>query len=253
MTTPHPRHIELAPDPQSLAEKAVQHFLAAARSALAERDCFRVAVSGGRTPRLFFDLLGQDPAARGLPWDRIHLFWTDERYVPRDSEDSNYKLVADTLLARIPIPAENVHAVPTEHADILGAARAYEQTLCRVFCLEEDQVPIFDLVLLGMGADGHTASLFPYTYAPFNTEDRVCAVFKPAGDINRITLTLPVLRVARQLLVVVSGADKAGTLHTVLTQEPDAVQYPIHGLWPVLEKMIWLVDREAGKRLETGN
>ncbi len=250
MTPPNPLHIEMAPDPQSLAQQVVQRFLAVARHTLAVQDCLHVAVSGGRTPRLFFDGLGRDETARGLPWDRIHLFWTDERYVPRDSEDSNYKVVADTLLKRIAIPAENVHGIPTEHPDILAAVRAYEQTLCRVFCLAQDQVPAFDLVLLGMGADGHTASLFPHTYAPFNTEALVCAVFKSGGDINRISLTLPVLRAARQLLVVVSGADKADTLHAVLTQKPDVVHHPIQGLWPVLDKMTWLVDREAAMELD---
>jgi 6-phosphogluconolactonase len=186
-----------------------------------------------------------------LPWEKIHLFWTDERYVPKDSEQSNYKLVADTLLGQVPIPAENVHAIPTEYADMFEAVHAYERTLRDVFQVPADQLPAFDLVLLGMGADGHTASLFPNTYAPFDTEDLVCAVFKPGGDVNRITLTHPVLCAAAQLLVVVSGEDKAATLHAVLTEEPDEVHYPIHVLWPVLEKVTWLVDRKAARHLRT--
>jgi len=242
---PKPAHLEVAPNPQALAEKVMVHFLEAAHRALAERDSFHVAVSGGRTPRLFFDMLGRSDAGRALPWERIHLFWTDERYVPRDSEDSNFKLVADTLLAQVSIPDENVHAVDTESPDMFDAVRAYEQTLRDVFHVEGNEIPSFDLVLLGMGADGHTASLFPGSYAPFDTEDWVCAVFKSGGDINRITLTHPVLRGARQLLVVVSGADKAETLKAVLTETPNADRYPIHLLWPVWEKVTWLVDKDS--------
>jgi 6-phosphogluconolactonase len=237
--------MEVAPDPQALAEQVMVHFLAAAHRSLAERDSFRVAVSGGRTPRLFFDLLGRSDAGRALPWERIHLFWTDERYVPWDSGDSNYKLLADTLLAQVSIPAGNVHAVATAYPDMFDAVRAYEQTLREVFHVEGNAIPSFDLVLLGMGADGHTASLFPGTYAPFDTEDWVCAVFKSGGDVNRITLTHPVLRAARQLLVVVSGADKAETLKAVVNEAPDADRYPIHLLWPVLEKVTWLVDKDS--------
>jgi 6-phosphogluconolactonase len=132
---------------------------------------------------------------------------------------------------------------------MFDAVRSYESTLREVFQVGADQLPVFDLVLLGMGADGHTASLFPNTYAPFDTEDLVCAVFKSGGDVNRITLTHPVLRAASRLLVMVSGQDKADTLHAVLTEEPDEVHYPIHVLWPVLEKVTWLVDRQAARDL----
>lgn len=248
-TAPHQPHVDVVADPQSLAEKVVFCFVEAVRAALAERGIFCVAVSGGRTPRLFFELLGRSEAARRLPWEKIHLFWTDERYVPKDAQDSNYKLVADTLLAQVPIPTENVHAIPTEYADMFDAVRSYESTLREVFQVGADQLPVFDLVLLGMGADGHTASLFPNTYAPFDTEDLVCAVFKSGGDVNRITLTHPVLRAASRLLVMVSGQDKADTLHAVLTEEPDEVHYPIHVLWPVLEKVTWLIDRQAARDL----
>lgn len=248
--TPSRSHVDVAPDLPSLAEKVMLCFVEAARAAVAERGSFRVAVSGGRTPRLFFEMLGQSQAARELPWDQVHLFWTDERYVPVESDSSNFKLVADTLLKQVPIPPENVHPIPTEYADMFDAVRSYEHTLREVFRVEGDQPPVFDLILLGMGADGHTASLFPNTYAPFDSEDLVCAVFKSGGDVNRITLTHPVLRAADKLVVMVSGEDKADTLHAVLTEEPDEVRYPIHVLWPVLEKVTWLVDRAAARDLE---
>ncbi|MEN6577715.1 MAG: 6-phosphogluconolactonase [Phycisphaerales bacterium] len=243
----HKPQIEIARDSQDLAERMVQLFLAAADDAIASGGVFRTALSGGRTPERFLERLANTPQAQDLPWDRVHLFWVDERCVPPDAQASNYRLVAETLLSRISIPAVNVHRIPTESEDRSGAARAYERTIREVFGLGEGEIPQFDLIVLGMGSDGHTASLFPNSPAVRCVDHLTCVV--PAGSdvrLSRITLTKPVLLAARRLVVLVSGGEKARTLEAVLTGEPNEMRYPVQVLWPVLERVIWLVDHEAG-------
>jgi 6-phosphogluconolactonase len=240
-------NIEVASDAEDLARRAADLFTWSAREAIQARDRFYVALSGGHTPKRSFEVLAASPAARALPWERVHVFWVDERYVPPDSPDSNYRLAAETLLKEVPIPPDNVHRIPTEHEDIRSAAQAYEETIHDVFELDDKQLPQFDLIVLGMGADGHTGSLFPNSFAPFDTDDLACAVYVKDKTLNRITLTHPVMRAARHLAVLVSGAEKAATLKDVLNSEPDEVRYPIHVLWPVLDKILWLVDRDAAE------
>jgi 6-phosphogluconolactonase len=248
-TTNDRLNIEIASDSEDLARRGVDLFVVAAREAVEARGVFYTAISGGHTPARFFQLLATEPQARALPWDRVHVFWVDERYVPPDSEASNYKLAADAFLSKVGIPWVNVHRISTEHKDIGEAARAYEHTLRTVFDLHDDELPQFDLVVLGMGADGHTGSLFPNTYATFDTNDLAHVVYVMDDTLNRITLTHPVLLAARRLVVLVSGAEKAQTLKEVLTSEPDEVKYPIHILWPALDKITWLVDRDAAKEI----
>jgi 6-phosphogluconolactonase len=239
-------NIEVAADAEDLAHRTVQLFIAAAHEALDSRGMFYTALSGGHTPARFFRLLANTPEAKSLPWDQIHVFWVDERYVPPDSEASNYKLAADTFLDKVSIPPANVHRIPTEYEDISEAARAYERTIREVFGLAKGEIPEFDLIVLGMGCNGHTGSLFPNSYATFDTHDLACVVYVlDDTTMNRITLTHPVLMAARRLVVLVSGLEKAQTLREVLTSEPDEVRYPIHVLWPVLDKMTWIVDRDA--------
>ncbi len=242
-------NVEVAADAEILAHKCVELLVADAQKAIKAKNMFCVAISGGNTPRRFFELLGELPQAKALPWDKIQLFWVDERCVPPDSQWSNYKLAADTFLAKVTIPEENVHRIPTEYTDSNAAAQCYEETIREVFGLQENQVPEFDLILLGMGAEGHTGSLFPNSYAPFDADHLACAVYVLDEKLNRITLTHPVLCAASRLVVLVSGEEKAAILKEVLTSEPDEVQYPIHVLWPVIDKVTWLIDSEAAKLL----
>ena len=238
-------HVEVASDVEDLARRSVQLFVKSAGEALESRGRFCTALSGGLTPRRTFELLGTDPQGRSLPWQKIEVFWVDERYVPPDSPYSNYRLAAEAFLNSVPIPTDNVHRIPTEYEDIGGAASAYEATLRDVFDVAVGEVPQFDLIVLGMGTDGHTGSLLPNSYAPFDTDALVSVVYALGDNLSRITLTHPVLRAARRLSVLVSGREKAQTLKDVLTGEPDEVRYPIHVLWPVLDKIVWLVDRDA--------
>jgi 6-phosphogluconolactonase len=243
-------NLEVASDAEDLAYRMVQRFLRAAHEALDSQGIFHTAISGGHTPARFFRLLAVTPEVKSLPWDQIHVFWVDERYVPPDSEASNYKLAADAFLDRVGIPPANVHRIPTEYEDINDAVRAYERTIRSAFDLAPGEMPEFDLIVLGMGGDGHTGSLFPGSYAAFDTDDLACVVYvMDDTTLNRVTLTHPVLLAARRLVVLVSGREKAPTLREVLLSEPDEVKYPIHVLWPALDKVIWLVDREAAGEL----
>jgi len=243
--------VEIVSDPDSLAHRSLQIFVADAQRAIQSNGLFYVAISGGNTPKHFFELLGEASEATSLPWKKIHLFWVDERYVPPDSPWSNYKLAADTFLPRVGIPAENVHRIPTEEVDYNVSVRRYEHTIREVFGLGRGQVPQFDLIVLGMGADGHTGSLFPNSYASFDTEDLACAVYVLDEKLNRITLTHPVLCAARHLTVLVSGREKARIVKEVLTNEPDEVRYPIHALWRVIDRVTWLLDEGAAGLLKS--
>jgi 6-phosphogluconolactonase len=245
----HKPRIEIVSDAQVLAQRSIDIFITDAQKAIKAKNAFNVAISGGHTPKHFFELLGDLPQSLSLPWEKVQLFWVDERYVGPDSQWSNYKLAADTFLGKVPIPEANVHRIPTEYEDFKIAARRYEQTIREVFNLSGNQIPEFDLIVLGMGAEGHTGSLFPNSYATFDTEDLACVVYVLDEKLNRITLTHPVLCAASHLVVLVCGEEKAKILKEVLTAEPDDVRYPIHTLWPVLDKVTWLVDKAAAKYL----
>jgi len=242
-------NVEVANDAESLAHRSVDFFIEQANKAVAQKGVFHVAISGGHTPQRFYELLGQSDYANKIPWDKMQLFWVDERYVPPESALSNYKLAVDTFLGHVPIPEANVHRILTEFDDLSEAAHNYEQTIRKIFGIDKKKLPKFDLIVLGMGADGHTGSLFPNSYAPFDTEDLACVVYALDNEVARITLTHPVLCEASRLAVLVSGREKAKTLKEVLTSEPDEVRFPIHTLWPVLDKITWLVDSQAATLL----
>lgn len=243
-------NIEVVRDPDVLAQRCAEMFVADALKAIEAKNVFHVAISGGHTPERFFELLGEMPEVGSLPWDKIQLFWVDERIVDADSPLSNYKLAADTFLAKVPIPQENVHRIPTENDDFKASALSYESTIRKVFDLAPGKLPEFDLIVLGVGGDGHTGSLFSGSYAAFDVEDMACAVYVLDDSPNRITLTPPVLCAASHLIVLVCGQGKAEILKEILTSEPDEVRYPIHVLWPVLDKITWLVDTAAAQSLQ---
>jgi len=242
--------MQIVADADALAHKCLDLFAASVKQTVKEKNVFYLAISGGRSPQRFFELLGSEQTALSLPWDKIHLFWVDERYVPHDSPYSNYKLAIDTFLTKIPIPTKNVHPIPTDDEDFDSAARQYEKTLRSVFGIKSGQLPKFDLIILGMGSDGHTGSLFPNSNASFDTKDLACSVYLldqklPDQTVNRITLTHPAICAASQIVVLVSGTEKAKTLKEVFAGPPDEVRYPIHVLWPVLDKVLWLIDSAA--------
>lgn len=230
----------------------VERFAYEAVQAVKTRGVFHTALSGGRTPGLFFQRLAVDPQAEVISWDKTHVFWVDERYVPKDSQDSNYRLAAETFLNKVRIPEGNVHRIPTEYSVMDDAVRAYVQTIRDVFGLQGGRMPQFDLIVLGMGSDGHTASLFPKSPLTYDADDLACVAVAGVGirpQARRITLTPPVLLAARNLVVLVSGRDKARTLNEVLYGKAEPTQYPILILRPVLDRVTWLVDRDAAAEM----
>ncbi|MCF7955669.1 MAG: 6-phosphogluconolactonase [Phycisphaerae bacterium] len=234
---------------EDIALAALEGFVEACEKAIAEKGVFQVAISGGHTPELFFKFLGDTETGRSIKWDKVQIFWVDERCVEPYAEASNYAMAAHAFLDKVNIPLENVHRVSGEAKDYSVAVAEYEETIRKVFDLAEGEFPSFDLMILGMGDDGHIGSLFPNSNAHFDTQDIVTAVYLMSGDFNRITLTHPVICEAKQLFVLVSGEKKAVILKEVLEAEPDEVRYPIHSLWPILDKVKWIIDNDAGKLL----
>jgi len=202
--------------PAAVAAEAADGFVAAAREAIRHRGRFLVALSGGRTPHTAFHLLRAAPYVLQVAWDKVEILWSDERAVPPDDPASNYGAARESLLAHLPgLRPEAVHRMRGEAADLDQAARDYEDELRRVAGAAADEVPTLDLVWLGMGVDGHTASLCPGDDALMITDRLVVATWPPGYDTPRLTLTYPVLNAARQVTFLVTGADKAETLAAV--------------------------------------
>lgn len=242
-------NIAVVADVQELAQWGGRIFIEEAENAIKEKGVFYVAISGGKTPRGVFEMLGQ---AGSSMWEKVHLFWVDERYVPPNSELSNYALAEETFLSKINMPVENIHRVGTALDDADKAAAVYERTIRRVMKAGEKDVPVMDLVLLGMGADGHTASIFPGDAETLLSKRLVCSVKKAGEKFKRITLTPKILRHARSITVLVSGQEKSRTLAAVMAGEGDEVRYPIRVIWPVMEKVTWVVDRACVQGIERG-
>jgi 6-phosphogluconolactonase len=236
--------------PQDLFQAAAEEVIRAATSAITERGRFTIALSGGSTPKNLYTLIAANASA-SLPWDRMFFFWGDERHVPPDNPDSNYRMAKETLLSKVAIPPANIFRIPAENPDASAAADAYEQTLRKFFAVAPGEFPRFDLILLGIGPDGHTASLFPETAALEETSRLVVANWVEKLQTNRITFTLPVLNAARCVAFLVSGTDKAAVLHEVLEGNAPAEKYPSKLVRPSEGKLIWFVDRAAASQLST--
>lgn len=247
--THHNGTIEVFRDTNSLAARAAALFADLAQHAIAERGRFSVALSGGSTPKKMYQLLAAPPLCDTITWPDVHVFWGDERYVAPDDDDSTYKMTGEALLAHVPLPAANIYLVPTIGGTPESTAASYEQTI-RAFFGDHD--PAFDLILLGMGPDGHTASLFPGLPAAAEpTEALVLPVDDaPKPPPTRITFTFPLINQARQVVFLIAGADKAATLQQVLHGPVDPAALPAQGVRPTNGSLIWLIDEAAAAELD---
>jgi 6-phosphogluconolactonase len=228
-------------DLEHLSHSAAELFHTLAMTTIASKGRFVAALSGGSTPRRLYTLLGSTPYKNIIDWRRIHLFWADERCVPSDHPDSNYKLLRDTLLIHVPLLESNIHRVQGE-ADPDQAAHDYEQNI-KVF-FGTNAIPTFDLILLGVGEDGHTASLFPESPAIYQRERFAVPVYFEKPQLNRVTLTLPIINHAAHVLFLAAGRAKASSLHNILNQgnsrkNPAGLVRPEDGI------VSWFIDREA--------
>jgi len=232
--------------PEAVAKTAAallsQHVERVSRSA----GRFTLALAGGTTPRRTYELL----AARELPWRLLHFFWSDERHVPPDHPESNFGMAREVLLAKAPIPGENVHRIRAETADARAAAAEYTAELRTFFDLGPGELPQLDLILLGMGADAHTASLFPGSDVLFDRTHLVAAPWVEKFQSYRITLTPPVLQAGAVVVVLVTGAEKAAALQAVLEGDKTPDVYPARLLLEAKGRVIWLVDENAARLLK---
>lgn len=233
-------------DLEALSRAAADLFFTLSHMAIAARKKFTVALSGGSTPATLYSLLGSDEYREKITWQGVHVFWADERAVPKEHPESNYRLADTSLLSKVPLPAGNIHRIGGEK-EPQGAAQDYDEEMRQFF--GGTQVPVFDLVILGAGEDGHTASLFPGSTS-LNEHVRLAApVFMDLPNIDRVTLTLPVLNHAAHILFLVSGEKKGDILRELLEGEHRDT-YPAGLVQPVKGSLEWLVDKDAAALLQ---
>ena len=240
--------LRVFPSLEALSHAVAVRFSELARQAVAEKRTFSAALSGGSTPRRLYELLAEPALA--ISWDSIHLFQVDERCVPPDHSESNYRMIYEVMLSRAPIPKANFHRMAAEREDREGASREYAEEIKRVLQPEPDEFPRLDLVLLGMGPDGHTASLFPQSAALKERTAWVRPNFVEKFKTYRLTLTLPVLNAATRILFLVVGADKAETLRQVLEGPRRPEELPAQSVQPVRGQVEWYLDEPAARLLK---
>lgn len=235
------RNVEILADKSALIERSRDIILSQIEKAIESRGQFTIALSGGSTPKPLYEAL----STQSLPWSKIHIFWGDERYVPATHQDSNQLMARQAWVDKIEIPDSNIHPMDTTGGDPQQDAAKHEAEL-RQFFQTPEGFPAFDLILLGMGDDGHTASLFPHTEA-LTVRDRLITVGNKDGQ-PRLTFTVPLLNQARCVLFVVAGANKRPALKQVFAAQGDETQYPSRLIQPQGE-LCWLLDQAAGEEL----
>ena len=238
--------IEILSDPEQLARAAAQRIVVHSQDAVSKKGSFTIALSGGSTPRRLYELLANadEEFFSQIPWDQVQFFWTDERHVGPDHPDSNYRMVNESMLSKVPVESAQVHRMLGELADPDEAASRYQSELAKTF---DSELPRFDLVLLGLGNDGHTASLFPGTTALLEQHRLVTAPWVEKLNSHRLTMTLPLLNNAATIVFLVSGAEKADILSQVLDGPP--AQFPAQLINPVDGQLTWLLDRAAAAQM----
>ena len=242
--------IRIAATVDELSRAAAAEFVEVVTAAVAARDIAAVALAGGSTPRHVYRLLAEDPPLSSrVPWRKIQFFWGDERHVPPDNDQSNYRMASEELLAKVPVRSECVHRVRAENADAAAAALEYEHEVRTTLATKTREIPRFDLILLGMGPDGHTASLFPGTDALAERVRLVVANWVATFQAHRITMTLPLLNAAASVVFLVAGADKAEIVREVLRGGASTSGYPAQLVRPRDGRLTWLLDRAAAQHL----
>jgi 6-phosphogluconolactonase len=243
-------------DAEAVSQAAAREFVRCANDAIGGRGRFTVALSGGSTPKRLYQILADAPYKGTIDWSKIEVFWGDERCVSPEHSDANFHTANEALLKKIVIPASHVHRMQAEREDRDTAARDYQNDIARVFGVDANgPPPAFDLILLGMGPDGHTASLFPHSTALGETGKWVVAnyvaKFATQGVPHRLTMTRPMINAAREVLFLVAGADKKDPLFEVITGPPDSARLPSQLIRPA-GNLVYFADQAAVARLTTG-
>jgi 6-phosphogluconolactonase len=242
--------VRVTADASSLFQEAAREFVQAARQAIETKGRFDLVLSGGSTPKGLYALLTSDPVFRdSVAWDRVRFFWGDERHVPPDDSESNYGMAREALLRHLPVEQPQVFRMHGENPDAAAAASEYQEALTQAFDLPPGNIPRFDLILLGMGPDGHTASLFPGTKALRERHRLVISNWVGKLFAHRITLTYPVLNAAERVIFMVQGADKAPALKAVIEGPREPAQLPAQLIRPRSGSLLWLADPIAASML----
>lgn len=247
------QEIHIGANVDAISRKAAEIIADLIDETLQIKDHFSIALSGGSTPRSLLKLLADDFSLRArMNWDKVHFFWGDERHVPPDHQDSNFRMANEAMLSKVEAPAGNIHRIRAEEQDAGKAAGEYEEELRTFFNLKPGELPGFDCILLGMGADGHTASLFPGTKALQEQKQLVSANWVEKFQTHRITLTPPVLNNGSTIIFLVSGEEKAEVLREVLEGEKNTELFPSQLIKPNHGKLVWLVTQSAAGKLTEG-
>ena len=242
--------INIQPDLAALSKTAAQEFVKTGNKAIKQNGRFTVVLAGGSTPKEFYNLLASDDFKTQIDWQKVFFFFGDERDVSPASDQSNFKMANENLFKPLEIPKTNVFRWQTEIINAAEVAEQYEKYIRKFFALKPDEFPRFDLVLLGIGDDGHTASLFPHTKAL--AEDKKIAVANLVKKLNsyRLTLTFPTINNASNIVFLVSGEQKAKTLQKILETEPQPEKFPVQAVKPLDGKVTWLIDKDAAEFLK---
>jgi 6-phosphogluconolactonase len=242
------REISIYPDTDTLAQKAAEMFVDTAGESIRDHGRFMVALSGGSTPNKMYAILATRNHTDKIEWENVHIFWGDERCVPPDHPDNNFRMARQAFLDHIPIPPGNIHRIPGE-LEPHSAAEMYARDLRTSFMLQGNDPPRFDLIFLGMGTDGHTASLFPNTTAVNDQKNLVAANFVPKLEAWRITLTARTINAAANVVFLASGSDKSQTLERVLNGPRKPRFFPSQLIDPTSGKLLWMLDADAAASL----
>jgi 6-phosphogluconolactonase len=245
MTAPK---ISVAKDKDALIRAAAQVWVDSAKRAIAARGVWSIALSGGSTPKPLYELMAAPEFRERIDWKKCHFWWGDERYVPHDHPDSNYGMANNAMLSKVPVPRENVHPVPTEIGSPQEVADAYEKAMWQCFG-RSSGIPQIDFNLLGLGDNGHTASLFPHTELLYERKRLVAAGYIEEIKTNRITMTVPVLNHARQIVFLVAGANKADVVRDVIYGPRDPERLPAQLIAADSGTLEWLLDAPAAAKL----
>jgi 6-phosphogluconolactonase len=242
------------PDLESLSRAAADEFCQIAVDAVAQRGRCVVALAGGHTPRRIYEMLGSPSYRSRVPWQQIDVFWSDERMVPPEDPDSNFRMAFETLLSKVPLPNSSIHRVTTENCSPAQAADTYGEEIARTFNIPAaGGLPSFDLILLGMGEDGHTASLFPHSPALQVTDRWAAPSRAPKRPNERVTMTLPVINAARHVMMIIAGTEKARILADVLIGPRGHERLPSQLVAPTTGELLLFVDKAAAFHLtQTG-
>lgn len=240
-------HVTIYPDLDTISEQAARYVVQIANQAIVTHGRFMVALSGGNTPKKLFSLLSSDSYLSQIDWTLAEIFWVDERCVPPDDPESSYHMACETLLKAVPIPATQVHRMPADRPDRDAASLAYTLEMQRVF--GTNGIPAFDLVQLGMGPEGHTASLFPHQPSLRETTRLVMPVSVPKPPPDRLTVTPPLLNAAHNVLFLATGADKVDALRAVIEGPFNPDDYPAQIVRPPSGEVTWMVDTTIAAKL----